>query len=104
MERIARDDLNAFLAARPDHGFPASRRVRVGNPAREIAAEAVACDADLLVLGTHGRSGSSRFLLGSVAEASVRMTRGNVLVLPAGRPVVPTAPRADHAVADAVAH
>ncbi len=85
LERLAKADLDAFLAERPEHGLPVSSRVRVGNPAREIAAEAAACDADLVILGTHGRSGSSRLLLGSVAETTVRNTGGNVLVLPAVR-------------------
>jgi universal stress protein E len=61
-------------------------RVRVGDPAREIAAEVTQWPADLLVLGTHGRTGAARFLLGSVAEATLRGTRGNVLVIPVEPP------------------
>jgi nucleotide-binding universal stress UspA family protein len=83
-EETADRDLSEFLARRPDAGLPASRCVRIGNPAREIAAEVSGWGADLLVLGTHGRTGSSRLLLGSVAEATLRQTRGNVLVLPGG--------------------
>jgi nucleotide-binding universal stress UspA family protein len=92
LERLARADLDTFLAERPPHELPVTRKVRVGNPAREIAAEAAACDTELVVLGTHGRSGSPRLLLGSVAEATVRQTRGNVLVLPAPRAAPVAAP------------
>jgi nucleotide-binding universal stress UspA family protein len=98
LEMPAQQDLSAFLDDRPSYGFPSSRRVRVGNPAREIAAEARSFEPDLLVLGTHGRSGSSRFLLGSVAEATVRMTKGNVLVLPAAVAASRVQPSAEQTV------
>ncbi|MBV6271848.1 universal stress protein [Alcaligenaceae bacterium CGII-47] len=38
--------------------------------------------ADLIVLGTHGRSGFKRLMLGSVAEAFVRMSTRPVLLIP----------------------
>lgn len=40
--------------------------------AREIAAQADAIDADLVVLGTHGRTGLQHLLIGSVAETVLR--------------------------------
>src|SRR5574341_2290068 len=46
--------------------------LREGPPAREIIAAAREWHADLLVLGTHGRSGLARMVLGSTAEAVVR--------------------------------
>lgn len=50
----------------------ARREVRVGRPADVIreAAEEHACD--LIVMGTHGRTGMAHLLLGSVAERIVR--------------------------------
>ena len=39
-----------------------------GNPATEILRVAEMTNADLIVLGTHGRRGIKRFLMGSVAE------------------------------------
>jgi nucleotide-binding universal stress UspA family protein len=42
--------------------------VRKGSPADEIIKEAKDWEADLIILGTHGRSGKDLFLLGSVAE------------------------------------
>lgn len=46
--------------------------IREGRPAREIAAYAREVDADAVSLGTRGRHGENRFLLGSVAEKVVR--------------------------------
>ena len=40
---------------------------------------------DLIVIGTHGRTGLNRFLIGSVAEKVVRHTRCPVLVIPSSR-------------------
>ena len=46
--------------------------VREGRPAQEIPAYAREVDADVVALGTRGRHGENRFLLGSVAETVVR--------------------------------
>jgi nucleotide-binding universal stress UspA family protein len=47
-------------------------RMLVGDPAKEIVRLAREEDADLIVIGTHGRTGIARALLGSVAEVVVR--------------------------------
>lgn len=54
---------------------------RVSAPAEEIAQLAADVEADLVVLGTHGRRGVSRLLLGSVAEGVVRLAPCPVLVM-----------------------
>lgn len=46
--------------------------VRVGEPQREIVAEAQAWGAHLIVMGSHGRTGLRRLLMGSVAEYVMR--------------------------------
>ncbi len=56
--------------------------VRPGDPAREITAEAERLSVDLLILGTHGRSGFERLFLGSVTEKVLRSTRVPVLTIP----------------------
>jgi nucleotide-binding universal stress UspA family protein len=53
----------------------------VGEPAAEILAVAAARGADLLVLGTHGRTGLEHALLGSIAERVVRRARCPVLTV-----------------------
>ncbi|WP_306060964.1 universal stress protein [Natronococcus wangiae] len=46
--------------------------VETGRPARTITEYAVSNDVDHIVMGSHGRSGVSRILLGSVAETVAR--------------------------------
>lgn len=52
--------------------------------ANVIVAEAEHWQADLIVIGTHGRSGFSRLLLGSVAEGVVRTATMPVLLIRGG--------------------
>jgi nucleotide-binding universal stress UspA family protein len=56
--------------------------VRPGDAAREIRQEAERAPSDLLILGTHGRSGFERLFLGSVTEKVLRSTRVPVLTIP----------------------
>lgn len=53
-----------------------------GDPARTIVERAVAIPADLLVMGTHGRSGFERFVVGSIAEKVLRKSPCPVLMVP----------------------
>jgi nucleotide-binding universal stress UspA family protein len=83
------------------------------NPSDGLARGAEAAGADLLVLGSHGRSGVKRWLLGSVAERTARLCRRNTLIARGAidpqrgyrRIVVGTdfSPHADEAVRAAVA-
>jgi nucleotide-binding universal stress UspA family protein len=63
-------------------GVDVARAVRVGVPHREICAYADEVGADVIVVGTHGRTGLSRALLGSVAARIVRTAPVPVLVVP----------------------
>jgi nucleotide-binding universal stress UspA family protein len=61
--------------------------VKSGLPWREIIETAREEDADLIVIGTHGRSGVNRMLLGSVAERVVRRAPCPVVTVgPEARP------------------
>jgi len=53
-------------------GRPVTTAVREGRPATEIREYAVDHDADMVAMGTRGRHGENRFLIGSVAERVVR--------------------------------
>jgi len=53
-----------------------------GNEARAIIAAAIDHGADLIIMGTHGRSGLRRLVLGSVAEAVLRHSPIPVLTVP----------------------
>jgi nucleotide-binding universal stress UspA family protein len=50
-------------------GLDISEATPMGDPRATILDDAKAWDADLIVLGSHGRHGLERFLMGSVAEA-----------------------------------
>jgi nucleotide-binding universal stress UspA family protein len=52
-----------------------------GSPDREIVAYAEEHDIDQVVIGSHGRTGTSRILLGSVAERVVRRAPVTVTVV-----------------------
>jgi nucleotide-binding universal stress UspA family protein len=54
--------------------------VRVGDPAQGLLQAAVDYDAELIIVGTHGRTGVERFAVGSVAMALLETARCPVLV------------------------
>ena len=62
-------------------GVTASKRVVCGRAAPLIVQEASSRYSDLIVMGTHGRSGFSHFLLGSVAERVLRLAQCPVLTI-----------------------
>ena len=61
--------------------IPVETDVRTGTPHREILEYADEHDADLVVMGTHGRTGLDRYLLGSVTEKIVRLSPVPVLTV-----------------------
>jgi nucleotide-binding universal stress UspA family protein len=63
-----------------------------GSTAREILAKAESMPADLLVIGTHGRSGFEHLVLGSVTEKVLRKAECPVLTVPRSVPDVVPAP------------
>ncbi len=62
-------------------GVSPELRVVAGVPADSIVDEAVRSEADLLVIGTHGRRGVQHALLGSIAERVVRTSKVPVLTV-----------------------
>ena len=57
-----------------------THRLAMGDPAGEIVRIAAEEGVEMIVLGTHGRSGLTRMLMGSVAESVVRRAPCPVLV------------------------
>ena len=57
-----------------EHDCDVSTAVETGSPAREILAFVADHDVDHVVMGSHGRSGVSRLVLGSVAEQVMRQS------------------------------
>jgi universal stress protein A len=67
-------------------GFTAEADRRDGDAATEILAAANASNADLIVMGTHGRTGLTRLVLGSVARNVLQHAKCSVLVVREGSP------------------
>lgn len=73
------------VAERTGVGATYDVEARAGERVAEELLEAAGeWDADLLVVGTRGRGGAARMLLGSVADKVIRGSRGPVLVVPPG--------------------
>ena len=72
-----------------DPGIPVTHVLLEGDPAGEIVRYGRDVGIDLIVMGTHGRTGVERLVLGSVAEKVLRDASCSVLVvkLPRGQPV-----------------
>jgi universal stress protein A len=68
-----------------DAGIPVEAQTISGRAAPEIVAYAKTIGADLIVMGTHGRSGFQHALVGSVAERVVHHSPCAVLVVPTPR-------------------
>jgi universal stress protein A len=65
----------------PVPGIEIERRLEEGDPALQIVRVGAETKADLVVVGTHGQTGLSHLLLGSVAEQVVRKSPCPVLTL-----------------------
>ncbi|MCO4768984.1 MAG: universal stress protein [Deltaproteobacteria bacterium] len=81
MRGAAESRMPDYLALARSEGVEATSTVAPGKPAEAILATADALSADLIVMGTHGRQGLKRMLIGSVAEAVVRRADAPVMTL-----------------------
>lgn len=81
LEEAARGQLASELAELRKRLPSAQSLLLVGYPATEIVVAIQTTRADLVIMGTHGRRGLSRFLVGSVAERVLRESRVPVLTV-----------------------
>ena len=87
------EETKAFAATESAPGVSVQALVRGGSAAAEIVDQAADMQADLLVMGTHGRSGFERLVLGSVTERVLRKAPCPVMTVPTGLPdAVPAGP------------
>jgi nucleotide-binding universal stress UspA family protein len=77
----ARRELDAFVESLAERAILCDGAIRFGDPAHEIVAYLEESGCELVVVGTHGRAGLSRWLLGSVAERIVRTAPVPVLTV-----------------------
>jgi len=87
-KRQCRNQLETIRPSNP--GIPVHHVFLEGDPATELVRFAADAGMDLIVMGTHGRTGVERILMGSVAEKVMRDAPCSVLVvkLPKGQPKV----------------
>ncbi|MFN8062729.1 MAG: universal stress protein [Vicinamibacterales bacterium] len=79
--RIA-EALNEMATPLRDSGLKVSTAISEGSAVHEVIGLATADAADLIVMGTHGRGGFERFVLGSVTEKVLRKAPCPVLTVP----------------------
>ena len=87
MMKWKRQDFDRLVAAHTGKMALGSAVVKTGDVRTGITETAKQVAADLIVMGTHGRRGVSRLVLGSVAEAMARTAPCPVLLVRAGLPV-----------------
>jgi nucleotide-binding universal stress UspA family protein len=80
LEAAITSDMEGYLARVTTAGLAGEIVVIHGNPSQEILDTARKRQVDLIVMGTHGRTGLPHALLGSVAEKVVRSAPCPVLV------------------------
>lgn len=81
-EKIAKENQDLLGRIKPVvTGVNYQHKYLTGVPETEILEFAARENADLIVIGSHGRTGLSRLLLGSVAEAVVRRAKCPVLTV-----------------------
>ncbi|MFW6152879.1 MAG: universal stress protein [Halobacteriota archaeon] len=76
--------LEAVTELAENADVPCETAIREGRPSKLIVDEAVESGCDLIVMGTHGRSGLDRILLGSVAERVIRTSPVPVMTVRMG--------------------
>src|SRR5262249_47963001 len=76
----------------PDLKYPVETRLARGDAAEEILRAATELDCGLIVMGTHGRTGLSRLLMGSVTEYVVPRADCPVLAVKTPRGAEASAP------------
>ncbi|NGM67515.1 universal stress protein [Natronolimnobius sp. AArcel1] len=81
LEQRATDATGSVAQQVSESGIDVTEAIIAGNPHTQIANYADDHDVDLIVMGSAGRGGVRRVLLGSVAERTLRSTQKPVLVV-----------------------
>ncbi len=77
----AQDHLTSVTDRLTRMNYTCEAKVGMGDPAFAILEQAKASEADLIIMGTHGRGGLSRFLIGSVSHAVLHQVDCPVLII-----------------------
>lgn len=82
LEAQRENDVETVREIGADNGLDVESKVIEGAPRKVILEYADEQDADLVTMGTHGREGTKRFILGSVTEGTIREGEFPVLATP----------------------
>jgi nucleotide-binding universal stress UspA family protein len=93
VRRDAMKQLESLLSRTRQAGVHVEGLLLKGRPEKAIARAAKKHRVDLVVVGTHGRTGLPRILLGSVASRIIGAATCPVLAVPSGRGFASRAPR-----------
>jgi universal stress protein A len=83
MEQAAKDNMAHLIREIVSEGVLVEQVLAFGLPSECIIEQAKKGNVDVIILGTHGRSGISRLLMGSTAESVIRHATCPVLVVKA---------------------
>ena len=81
LEKAASEDLKLILQEFTQAGLKAECSIEFGNPSDGILDKAEALAVNFIIMGSHGKKGLSRFIMGSVAETVVRKANCPVLIV-----------------------
>ncbi|MGB0131331.1 universal stress protein [Chlorobium sp.] len=81
LEKAAEADLDALKNELLREGLKVESSVEIGNPSDVILEKAAELDVNLVIMGSHGKKGLSRLIMGSVAETVVRKADCPVLIV-----------------------
>jgi len=85
--RVARKYLDQTVEKLTIKSVTTEGLIAKGDPAEVIREYALKTGVDLIVMGTHGRTGFSRLMFGSVATGVIHNSSVPVLLVPPGAPV-----------------
>jgi nucleotide-binding universal stress UspA family protein len=83
LSNAAREDFEPLVQEAKSKGIDVQADVMIGVPSDMILSQVADFDVSLLIMGSHGKTGLSRLLMGSVAEAVVRKAKIPVLIVKA---------------------
>ncbi len=82
-EQAAEEDLQIIVQEFQLAGLKVESSIEIGNPSDVILDKSQDLDVNLLIMGSHGKKGLSRLIMGSVAETVVRKANCPVLIVKA---------------------
>ncbi|SCG85750.1 universal stress protein [Methanobacterium congolense] len=81
LEEEGKTVLNQVQEKGRDNGVQVDEILIVGSPTRDMEKIVEKADADIIVIGTHGKTGLEKLLMGSVAENTLKTVKVPVLIV-----------------------